>query len=345
MGNDNFPLSPGDIVAEYNEEVQTIINIIIDFTSGITLLTSLFIIYLIFYRSPKVMSEYKKFLLVNILLEMVNVTIVALGKPRSLYGRFIAFSAGLLPIENGMFTNLSHVLWNNGLLWSATSLVLLQVERYYAINKGLIRKSFPNVRFFIYFYLILNILIALTLVSAGIFGDVFIHGDIVTDYIMKLSGGKEFLQKHPGAVLLNNRYTVWIVIYYISITIASICVLVPLFTFLFLNAYTVFRGIHSKVYNQKTKNMHMSLVKASILQVVLLLIFGAIPIIFILIALVMNHMLLGMGLMQCILNFYPLSDNIIIFFFIKPYRNFVFHFWKKFSNERSIQHNLAENGA
>ncbi|KAE9548569.1 hypothetical protein FO519_008220 [Halicephalobus sp. NKZ332] len=302
----------GNISSEYNEESDRIVDIIIDVTSGTTLLTSFFIIYLIFYQSPPMMSEYKKYLLVNVLFEMVNVTVASLSKPKVLYGLHLAYTSGLLPLQQEVFTDVVFIFWKDAMILSCTCLALIHIERYYTIHQG-VRK-----------------IITVGLVISGIFGDVFIHGDIVSAFLTtKMIGGKEFLQKYPGTVLLNNKHTIWVSIYYASLIVAAIFILIPLFTFLLLNAFSGFKAVHSNNYSQKTKKVHITLLQASILQVLLLLIFAAIPVTLLLVSLIVEHMIVGVEYMQCILNFYPLSDNIVILFFIKPYREFIFSSCRK----------------
>ena len=314
----------GNISTEYNESAEYVVNIIIDITSCVTLLTSLWIIYLIFYKFPSMMSTYRKYLLFNVCFEMLNVIIGSLGKPRILYEYFILFASGLLPCQNGVVTILCYVFWSNCLIWSSTCLVLIHIERYYAIHEDLSRNSyFLKPKFFVYFYLVVNVLSTSAIAISGLFGDVFIQGPAVAAYLEKLGGGKNLLAKYPGVVLLNNKYTIWSLVCFSSMIITSIFIIVPLFTFLLLNAFTGFKPINSSNCSSKTKATRITLLQASILQSLLLFITGVIPIIFLLTALVRAKTIIKMGYMECILNFYPLSDSIVILLFIKPHRDII----------------------
>ena len=307
-----------------------VFNILIDNTSGVTLLTSSFIVYLIFYKSPPMMSTYKKYLLANVLLEMLTVVILSLGKPRVLYTLSIAYTTGLLPIQGSIMTRLSFVFWSNTLVWSSTCLTLIHIERYFTLHQGWKTSNrFICPTFFIWFYLILNILVLLGLVIPGVFGDVYIDGPIVPNYVVKIEGGAEFLQKFPGTVLFNTVHTVWISIYYASLTIAVIFIIIPLFTFLFLNAFSGIKAVNSNNYSPKTKKVQLTLLRASMIQALLLLILAVIPIFFLVGSLLAGQMFVEMRYMQCILNIYPLGDNIIILLFVKPYRDFIFSHWRK----------------
>ena len=236
----------GNIITEYNDNAEQIMNIIIDITSLFTLLSSLFIIYLIFYKSPKVMAGYKKILLIDIILEIVGVIILYIGKPKVLLKFFITFSVGLFPIQNKNITILTFVFWSNVMVWSSTCLSMIHVERYYTIHYGTKKNTgFLGPKFFVYLYFILNILITLGTVISGIFGDVFISGADFISYIARINGGMEFIRKYPGAVLLNNRRTIWIMVFYFCMIVGAVLIFVPLFTFLFLNAVKGFKAVRS----------------------------------------------------------------------------------------------------
>ena len=328
MSSYNF--SNKNIASEYNENSEDILNIIIDVTSGVTVFTSCFIVYLIIFKSPPIMSTYRKYLLVNVLLEMLVVIILSLGKPKVLYGLFLAFSTGLLPIQSPVVTRLACVLWGNALTWSSTSSTLIHVERYFTLHQEWKTKNrFIGPKFFIWFYLVLNILVTTGILSSGIFGDIYIDGPVVSDYVRNIDGGRELLQKYPGTVLFNNKRSMWTTIYNISLLIASIFILVPLFIFLFLNAFSGFKAINSNNYSPKTKKVHTTLLWASICQALLLLLSAFIPIIFLVGSLVAGKTIVEMGYTACILNLNPLSNNIITIFFVKPYRDFIFSYWKK----------------
>lgn len=331
--NKGYPPSTypsGDISSEHNENTEKILDTIIDATSVLTIITSLFIIYLIFYKSPALMSTYKKYLLLNVLLEIWNVIISSLGKPRVLFGLFIGFTTGLFPIHDGLGTILIFVFWTNAVIWSSTCLILIHIERYYSLHRVPWENSSRlNPRFFAYTYVILNTLTFLVLIISGIAGDVFIHGLGVSNYLEEIGGGEDFLRKYPGTILLNNQGTVWVLVYYSFLILSSIYIVIPLFTFLLLNAFTGFKAINSTNYSLKIKQIHNTLLQASIFQVILLFIFGTIPVIFFLVSLIAETSVINMGVMQCVLHFYPLSDNIVILFFVKPYRDFILSYLRK----------------
>ena len=318
------------ISSEFNEYLQRVVNIIIDVTSGITLLTSLFIIYLIFYQSPKAMSVYKKYLLANVILEILSVMTLSLGKPRILYTANIVFTSGILPFQQGTATILIYIIWHDMMVLSATCLLLIHIERYYTLHEGLGQNSSClNPKFFVYFYIMLTIIMTLGIGIPGIYGDVFIMGPSVLTDLAKISGGRDFLVKFPGAILLNNKRTVWVLVYYISLIVAGSLILIPLFIFLSLNVFTGFKSVHSNRFSQKTKNIHITLLKTSIFQVITLFIFGTIPVILFIIALMVGRTLIGMDYLQCVLNIYPLFDNIVVLLVIKPYRDFILNCWRK----------------
>ena len=319
----------GDIATEYSGNAETVINIIIDVTSLLTLITSILIIYLIFCKSPKVMSGYKRILLIDIILEMLGAIILYIGKPKVLLKFFIIFSVGLFPIQDKNVTIFTFVMWCNTMVWSATCLTLIQAERYYAIHKGITNIGCLGPKFFMYFYVTLNILITIGTVISGIFGDMFISGTVVSNHVTKITGGREFLQKYPGAVLLNNGRTIWIIIYYLCLVFAPIFIFTPLFIFLSLNVFSGFKAINSQSYSPITKRVHITLLRASILQVILLLISAVLPCNFALVGFVIEKTIIGMEEIQCIVNFYPLLNNIVIIFCIKPYRDFVCRYWKR----------------
>ena len=321
--------SLGDIAAEYNEQSARILNIIIDVTSGTTLFTASFIIYLIFYQTPPIMSIYKRYLLVNVVLEIITVTNMSLGKPRILLKYSISFTAGLLPIQQGFFTKLVYLLWYNTTIWSATCLTLIHIERYYTIHKGIKNTRFLGPKVFIYFYLIANTVITLSLVISGTVGDVYLDETLVPVYLKGINDGEDFFHKYPGALLFNSNHTVSTDAHHYAVVGAGIVISIPLFTFLLLNAFTGFKAIGSSNYSKRTKAIHATLLRVSMLQAMLLFVTGAIPVFLLLLSLVTQTTVVKMEHAQCFLNFYALCDNIVVLLFIKPYRGFILGLLKK----------------
>src|SRR5690606_26194814 len=135
---------------------------------------------------------------------------------------------------------------------------------------------------------------------------------IIPTYVTQIAGGTEFLEKYPGVVLLNNVHSTWIIIYYTTLVVAAILILGPLLVFLFLNAFTGFKAVHSGNYSKKTRKVHITLLRASILQVMLLLLSAFIPVFLLIGSLLIERMVIDMTYMQCVLNFYPFFDNLVI---------------------------------
>ena len=334
-----------DITTEFNEDLEKVLRLVMDIASIFTLFTSLFIIYLIFYHSPRMMSDYKKYLLADMISVVVSVIFVALSKPKMLYGLYLGFTDGLLPVQKEPWTIFSVLFWYAIMVWGSSCLVLIHVERYYTTHRGIQKDGCFGPKLFVYFYLIMNTAVTLGFCIPAVFGDIYITGKVVETYIKtKITGDDELYEKYPGAVLLNNKSAFWSLIYYVSLLIAACIIFIPLFTFLLLNACTGFKAIRFSNYSKKTKAIHITLLRASILQVLLTLVCGTLPIAFFLIGWITGAQIPGMELMQSILNFNPLVTNLVIILFVKPYRDFIFSYWKRnavteFSRSTSFQGN------
>ena len=321
-----FPANSSlNISSEYNECSENVMSIITDIASGVALLTSLFVIYLIFYKSPPMMSTYKKYLFANMFFQMLNTVTFSLGKPRILYTTNVVFTAGLLPFQQRIVTILAYGLWHSTMISSLTCISLIHIERYYTIHEGIMKKnSCLNLKFFICFYIILNILLNLGMSISGLYGDIFIQETITYTRLTEMFGGKEFLSKYAGAVLLNDKKTISMLIYYASLIVAAASTLFPLFIFLSLNVFTGFKTIQSKDYSTKTKKLHITLLRTSIVQALVLLLCVTLPAIFFIVALFIRQIIIGVDYIQFLFILYPIADNIVVLFCIKPYRDFIF---------------------
>lgn len=83
----------------------------------------------------------------------------------------------------------------------------------------------------------------------------------------------------------------------------------------------------------KTKRIQMILLKAAIIQGSALIILSVIPFLSMLISSISGIEPLKPEYIDCFFHSYPFADNLIILFFIKPYRDYVLKVFRRNSVE------------
>ncbi|KAE9554966.1 hypothetical protein FO519_001863 [Halicephalobus sp. NKZ332] len=297
-----------DINSVFSEKSNEVITIIID--------------------TPLVMKVYKKYLLLHVIFTIINAVTMIVGKPLMIYKISIGICTGFLSAQNEFVTRMFFALWINSVMWLATALTLIHVERYFTIHKGYgcSNRYCWNMTAIVIFYVVINIIISLGVVITSIYGDIYLGGSTVETYLREnVIGGIDFLQKYPGAVLLNNQYTSpWILTFYGCLLLATVSTSPPLFTFLCLNICTGFKMINMANFPERTRRIQITVLRTSIIQVFLVSVLGIIPVMLLLATVISKaNFYVKMEYSLAVLQFHPLIDNIVVILCVKPYRDFV----------------------
>lgn len=322
-----------DINSLFSPESTAITTIVMDCLAFLTVFTSSFIIYLILKQTPSMMTTYKKYLFLHTMVTIIYTIVMAAGKPQVIYRVYIGICAGFIPVKTEFGTRLFFTVWAIVTTWIATSLTLIHIERFFAIHYEYTKCRFSICRptSFIVMYGVLIVIIDAIVIASFVAGDLYIGGDAARETLLQqVAGGEEFLEKYPGAIIINRQMTPWTISFHFALIFMIGFTFISLLIFLSMNIITGFKTIQSENFSETTKKVHKSILRTSMFQVLFLFVFVAFPMIPLLVTIVTNYTLnFRMEFSITILQVYPLIDNVVVILIVKPYRDFVFKYLRR----------------